>query len=169
MNEQKLSVKSAIDKLAAKIGYTNVICLPLLFIGWFILSTATVNVGFGSSLSLSLWKITASGGDMSGFMNGGSSFSFYSLLLLIGFFGPVYPFYFKDIPAKIGNALPLIYILLFLIIAYMKIKGLESDMNDAFGRNSGMAQDLFRTIHLGAGFYLGLIVSIYLTIKGLKK
>ncbi|MBZ5572157.1 MAG: hypothetical protein LAO09_09810 [Acidobacteriia bacterium] len=155
--------------MVARFGMPALVGAGLLIVGWFFLSTVSINTPLGS-LDFTFWQIL-------GFLNAknafemlgqggrsGPSAGFYGFLALVSIVGPFVHHFWKDRRAMLGGLLPL----LFMAGVALAIR---SSINNALGPAGTSAnmreyaeqarEEAMKMISIGFGAYLSLLASIY--------
>jgi hypothetical protein len=162
--------------LVAKFGVPNLVAAGLLIVGWFFLSTASLDASIFGKMSFTFW-------DVLGFLNaknalealgaGGHapSAGIYGFFAIVCLVGPFLSYFWKDKRAHLGGLLPLV----FMVIVGLMVR---SSIHSAFGGNASgqfaemqqQAQDeAMKAISLGMGAYLSILASLYFAGAGAKK
>ena len=161
-------------EVVAKTGMTNLIAGLLLIIGWFFLTTVSVQIPFLGKLEYTFWQVL-------GFLNssnileamdrrGHPSAGFYGFLAIVALAGPFIQYFWKDKRAVLGGVLPLVF------MAFVGIM-VRSSISSAFGGGGTEAESIGRqmqdeamkAVSMGFGVYLSVLVSIYFAGVGVKQ
>jgi hypothetical protein len=163
--------------LVAKFGIPHLAAAGLLIVGWFFLSTASVDAAFLGKLDFTFW-------DVLGLLNAKNALEALGLgrhtysAGIYGFFaiaclaGPFLSYFWKDKRAHLGAVLPLAFM---IIVAFMVRSSLQSALGGAnaqgmFAEMQKQAQEeAMKAISLGMGAYLSVLASLYFAGIGAKK
>jgi hypothetical protein len=151
--------------MVAKFGMPSLVALGLLIVGWFFLSTVTVQLPFLGKLEFTFWQalgyLNVSNGLQLLERNGHPSAGFYGFLAVVALAGPFVHHFWKDKRATLGGLAPLI----FMVIVGLVIR---SNMQSAFGGGNNaevyarqMQEEAMKAVSLGLGAYLSGLVSLY--------
>lgn len=151
--------KQGIGALAARMGKIALVAGVALWIGWFFLPAASLELGFFGSHSFTFWDLLAV--DLSNplnMMNG--SHGLFSFLGIAAIAAPFVAPFLKHPKANFLNALPLV----FFVTALLK---LGSDSSQLFGK-SGMGskdmKEIMDVVTIGAGTYVIVIAGFLLAL-----
>ncbi len=155
--------------LLARFGAPRLIAAALLVLGWFFLSTVTVNAAFLGNLKFTFWQVL-------GFLNvsnpmdllaggrNGPSSGIYGFAAILCLAGPFLAHFWKDARAHLGGALPLLFMLIVALLV-------RSSIANAMSNNGGSERaykEMSDALSIGAGLYLSALASLYLAATGLK-
>ncbi len=160
-------------EVVAKTGMANLIAGLLLVIGWFFLTTVSVQIPFlGGKLEYSFWQVlgflNSSNAMETMGQNGHPSPGFYGFLAIVALAGPFIQYFWKDKRAVLGGLAPLV----FMLIAGIMVR---SSLHSAFGGNDAgslgqqMQDQAMSAVSLGLGAYLSILVSIYFAGVGTRQ
>src|SRR5579863_6820204 len=154
-------------QVVAKTGMPNLIAGLLLVIGWFFLTTVSIQVPMiGGNIGYTFWQVLGllNSSNVMDSMSGNvhPSAGFYGFLAIVALAGPFVQYFWKDKRAVLGGVAPLVFMLIVWMIA-------RSSINSAFGGSSADAESLGRqmqeeamkAISMGLGAYLSMLVSLY--------
>jgi hypothetical protein len=152
--------KQGIGALASRMGKLALVAGVAMWIGWFYLPVASLELGFFGSHSFTFWELL--GVDLSNplnMMNG--SHGLFSFLGIAAIAAPFIAPFLKHPRANLLNAMPLAY----LAAALAK---LGSDSSQLFGK-SGMGskdmKEIMDVVTIGAGAYVitaaGILLALY--------
>ena len=161
--------------MVARFGISTLVVEGLLLLGSFVLPFLSVRAMYLSK-SVTLWQVvSALGADnplvsLGGAGGSGSGGSFYSLLGMVCFLGPLLPYLWKDRPALLGDLLPLAFLSLVMAVSVASMHDAIPSGTDSMSREmAGLAMDsVLRSVSLGAGAYLSAAIAVYLAFKGAK-
>jgi hypothetical protein len=163
------------SSLVAKFGLPNLIAAAALIIGWFFLSTVSLDASIFGKVQFTFWQVL-------GFLNSnnilealgggrsGPSAGMYGFFAFVCLAGPFVPFFWKDKKGHLGGVLPLAFM---VIVALM----VRSAINSAFGGSASgpyaemqerAQEEAMKAISLGLGAYLSLLASLYFAGIGVK-
>jgi hypothetical protein len=124
--EQALAVARArggalASSAVARFGMPTLAATGLLIIGWFFLSTISINAGFLGKMDFTFWRVLSfvnakNAFEALGTLKDGGSAGFYGLLALIALAGPFLATFWKDRRAVLGGLLPLLFMLLVALL-----------------------------------------------------
>lgn len=172
--------------MAARFGVDTLVAMAALIAGWFIFNTVSVHIAASYNMGFSFWKIlgvlNSPMGVMNGFSSGGASTGVYGFFAIVALVGPLLPFFLKDPRAHLAGLLPLAFIVVVCVVAYMGISDGVSQAQSAAlaigGRQAermaaemaaSMTQEALRAISFGIGGYLAVIASLYFAGRGTIK
>lgn len=170
-------------ELLGRFGIGTLAGMAALVCGWFIFSTINVRISGSYSTGLSFWKLLGVLNSPSGFMEAlggaGSGAGAYGFFAVVALCGPLLPFFVRHRLAWLGNLLPLAFLLLVCLCAYM---GMSDGMRQAQGAAmafggqqaaamaaemaSSMMKEALRAVSFGLGAYLGVIASFFFAGRG---
>jgi hypothetical protein len=142
-------IRQAIGALAARMGSIALGTTVAVWIAWFFLTAAKLDLGFLGSKSFTFWELLAL--DLSNPMNMGSGS--HGLFALIGLAAIAAPFaapFIRHAQANYLNAMPLAY----LVMAFLKIR---SDL-----------KEMFEVMKFGPGTYVLFIAGLVLAVHAYK-
>lgn len=167
--------KAVFQQVSGRMGVSLMIVCAVLFFAWFFLPALSVNLGYGSkSFSVS---------DILGLdLQSGSSFGFWSFLGLVAVLLPWVAPWLRARWASLAFCAPL----LMVIIAYAHVRwqmhASISNAMDQAGQLGGaqaqamiqgmadqMAANVGKAISYGVGFWIVLLLSLYLAFIGIKR
>jgi hypothetical protein len=162
--------------LVAKFGVPNLVAAGLLVVGWFFLTTVSVDASLFGKLEFSFWEVL-------GFLNSknileslgagrhapsAGTYGFFAIACLAG---PFVSYFWKDKRAHLGGLLPLG----FMVIVALLVR---SSLNSAFGSTpegpyremqERAQEEAMKAISMGFGAYLSVLASLYFAGVGAKK
>lgn len=175
--------KECANAFLARVSPRVLACLAMLVIAWIFMSIVNINISKSLSESASLYdilKLVNIDGDMSSLgslKNYGAGF--YGLLMWICLLAPLASHFYEHKNLALTYCVPLVFLTGVGISLYFTIQSYVSKANVAvsFFGNDQQAKKLMtemmsmamKSISLGYGFYLSLVVSIYLASIGIKK
>ena len=156
----------------ARFGMPTLIATGLLIIGWFFLSTISINAGFLGRIDFTFWRVLSfvnakNAFEALGTLKDGGSAGFYGLLAVIALVGPFVANFWKDRRAVLGGLLPLLFMVL---VALLVRNAITSATADAPAEMMDAARDeIAKQISVGMGAYVSLLAAIYLAFISVKK
>lgn len=156
----------------ARFGMPTLVATGLLIIGWFFLSTISINAGFLGKLDFTFWRVLSfvnakNAFEALGTLKDGGSAGFYGLLAVIALVGPFLSAFWKDRRAVLGGLLPLLFMLLVALLVRNAIAsataGAPAEMMDA------ARDEIAKQISVGMGAYVSLLAAVYLAFISVKK
>ncbi len=163
--------------LVAKFGIPHLVAAGLLIVGWFFVSTVSVDAAFMGKLQFTFWDVLGllnAKNAMEALGMGSHSFSagIYGFFAIACLAGPFVSYFWKDKRAHLGALLPLTFM---IIVAFM----VRSTVQSAFGgpaATQGMfaemqnraQEEAMKAISLGMGAYLSILASLYFAGIGAK-
>jgi hypothetical protein len=175
--EQALAVARArggalASSAVARFGMPTLAATGLLIIGWFFLSTISINAGFLGKMDFTFWRVLSfvnakNAFEALGTLKDGGSAGFYGLLALIALAGPFLATFWKDRRAVLGGLLPLLFMLLVALLVRSAVSsataGAPAEMMDA------ARSEMMKQVSIGMGAYVSLLAAIYLAFISVKK
>jgi len=172
------------------VGVKTLIAMALVFIGWFFFSAVSLEfLGVGISASFyDLMRVLNN--PQSGLMTiagqGQSGAGFYGLFTILALLAPCVPHVFKNRTAWLAYGAPAAWMLLAVLIGYIKINSslsaAQSQVNglgSMFGLGSagtelgGIAREFMNeaagALSIGFGAYLSLVAAGYLVFLGVRR
>jgi hypothetical protein len=155
----------------ARFGMPTLIAVGMLIVGWFFLSTISVNAGFAGKMDFSFWRVLAfinSGNALEGLatLQGNGSAGFYGLLAFTSLAGPFMSYFWKDKRAMLGGVLPLFFMLLVALLVRNALVsmtgGAPSELMDE------ARSEIMKQISVGAGAYISILAAVYLAFTSVK-
>lgn len=155
----------------ARFGMPTLVATGLLILGWFFLSTISINTGFLGKMDFTFWRVLSfvnakNAFEALGTLKDGGSAGFYGLLALIALAGPFLSTFWKDRRAALGGLLPLLFMLLVALLVRNAISsataGAPAEMMDA------ARDEIAKQISVGIGAYVSLLAAIYLAFISMK-
>ena len=159
---------SAINGISSSVSKPILIASGLLLVSWFFLNTISLEA-FNHKIGITFWKLLGLVNSSNG-IEGLASLAdsgdkgIYGLLAIASLAGPFIYHFWKASIAHIGNCLPLITMLL---ATFSLASSAMNAPSSQFGNQ--IAMEVLKATHLGAGFYIALLSSIFLAFVGLKK
>jgi hypothetical protein len=156
----------------ARFGMPTLVATGLLIIGWFFLSTISINAGFLGKMDFTFWRVLSfinakNAFEALGTLKDGGSAGFYGLLGVIALVGPFLAYFWKDRRAVLGGLLPLLFMLLVALLVRNAIvsttAGAPAEMMDA------ARDEIMKQISIGMGAYVSLLAAVYLAFISVKK
>lgn len=157
---------------AARSGKPTLVATGLLILGWFFLSTISINTGFMGKMDFTFWRVLSfvnakNAFEALGSLKDGGSAGFYGLLAVIALVGPFLSTFWKDRRAVLGGLLPLLFMLL---VALLVRNAIVSATVGAPAEMMALARDeIAKQISIGMGAYVSLLAAIYLAYISVKK
>jgi hypothetical protein len=175
--EQALAVARArggalASSAVARFGMPTLAATGLLIVGWFFLSTISINAGFLGKMDFTFWRVLSfvnakNAFEALGTLKDGGSAGFYGLLALIALAGPFLATFWKDRRAVLGGLLPLLFMLLVALLVRSAVSsataGAPAEMMDA------ARSEMMKQVSIGMGAYVSLLAAIYLAFISVKK
>ncbi len=157
------------SSMVARFGMPTLVGAGLLIIGWFFLSTVSLNTPLGS-LDFTFWQVL-------GFLNAKNAFEMlgqggrsgpspglYGFLAIVSIAGPFIHHFWKDRRAVLGGLLPL----LFMVGIALAIRSSINNALGPAGTSANMQEfadqaraEAMKMISIGFGAYLSLLASVY--------
>ena len=156
----------------ARFGMPTLVATGLLIIGWFFLSTISINAGFLGKMDFTFWRVLSfinakNAFEALGNLKDGGSAGFYGLLAVIALAGPFLATFWKDRRAVLGGLLPLLFMLLVALLVRNAITsataGAPAEMMDA------ARDEIAKQVSVGMGAYVSLLAAMYLAFISVKK
>jgi hypothetical protein len=172
--------------LVARFGAPRLVAAGLLLVGWFFLSTVSVDAAILGKLKVTFWQVLGllnadSPMEMLAGGRGGPSAGLYGLAAVVCLAGPFLAHFWKDGRAHLGGVLPLVFmVVVALLIRHALYSALGAAGNAAgFGGGAeyeSMFADMQRqakaeamkAVSIGAGAYLSVLASLYFAVVGVK-
>jgi hypothetical protein len=160
--------RQGIGALAARMGTPTLVATAALWVAWFFLPAASIDVLF-TSRSITFWQFL--GFSASNLANGvQGSHGLFSVIGLLAIAAPFAVPYLVDPRAKYLNALPLAYLVLTPIATWWDIRRtLGSTSGIVQGVAENAASEIFDAISIGLGMYLIIAASLFLAVTALKR
>ncbi len=167
--------------LVARFGIPRLAAFAALVLGWFFLSTVSIDAGFVGQMKVTFWQVlglvnVSSPMDVIG-RRGGPSAGLYGVVALVCLVGPFLTHFWKDARAHLGGLLPLALMLIVALVISSKLSsalggsgfggGAELDSMYSDMRRQAKAEAM-KAISIGAGAYLSVLASLYFAATGLK-
>lgn len=160
-----------------RFGMPSLIAAGILFLGWFVLSAASIQTPLGR-LDFTFWQLLGllnSSSPLEAVMQGsrgaGSS-GLYGLMAVAAFLGPFVSFAWKDKRAPLAGLLPLLFMVLVGMLVRRSVHSMAGAgaMGGAFEELVEQAsQEMMKAISIGTGVYLSSIASLYFAWSAIKK
>jgi hypothetical protein len=150
----------------------TLIATGLLIIGWFFLSTISINAGFLGKMDFTFWRVLSfvnakNAFEVLGTLKDGGSAGFYGLLALIALACPFLSTFWKDRRAVLGGLFPLLFMML---VALLVRNAIASATAGAPAEAMDVARDeIAKQVSVGMGAYVSLLAAIYLAFISVKK
>jgi len=160
--------------IVAKVGLPNLVAGAVLFIGWFWLTTVSVNVPFGGKLEFTFWQVLGylNASNILDVMerNGHGSAGIYGFFALVCLAAPFVQYFWKDKRAALGGILPLLFMILVAVMVNHSLStAMGGDASGAYADMQKEAQDeMMKAISLGFGAYLSILAGLYFAAIGVK-
>lgn len=172
-------------ELLGRFGVGTLAGMAALVCGWFVFNAINIRVTGQYSTGFSFWKLLGMLNSPAGFMQAiegggfGGGTGAYGLFAVIALCGPLLPFVLRHRLAWLGNLLPLAFIVVVCLSAYL---GMADGMRQAQGAAlafggqqaarmaeemaSTMMTEALRAVSFGLGAYLAMIASLYFAGRG---
>ena len=168
--------------LVARLGVPRLVAAALLVLGWFFLSTVSVDGGLLGQLKITFWQ-------MLGFLNvsgpmqmlasprGGPGAGLYGLVALLCLVGPFLAYFKSGARAHLAGLLPLLFMMGVTLVVWVRLSSAMDQASDlAGGEYASMYADMQRqarsdamdAISVGSGAYLSLLAAVYFAAAGLR-
>jgi hypothetical protein len=162
------------SRMVARFGVPSLIAAGLLIIGWFFLSTVTVQLPFMGKLEFTFWQVLGYLNVNNGLQllerNGPPSTGFYGFLALVALVGPFVHHLWKDKRAALGGMAPLVFMVIVGLMIRSSIQGAFSGGgSDPAGVARQMQEEAMKAVSLGFGAYISVLVSLYFAAVGAKR
>jgi len=174
MAAAKEKSKAVATAAVAKFGLPTLVATGLLIIGWFFLTTASIQSPLGN-LNYTFWQVLGfvnAGGAAQSFMDGRGSPSagLYGFLAIIALAGPFLHYFWKDKRAVLGGTLPLLFMLIIALMARNEIAGVGGAYTAGVPAEmlKQMRDQAMQAVSMGLGAYLSLLVGFYFAGVSLK-
>lgn len=181
--ELKAKGLPALQEWAQKVGYAKLAAFVLLVAGWFWLPVITVKMGFlgnGSATFYDGLRTLNSGAVALG--GGGGGAGFYGFLAFVALAAVWLPNVWKDARANYGLMLPLAFMVLVVVIAWLKANSQMSEAReamDAFANDpqfrkmaeemaAAARKEMWKAISFGFGLYVSVAAALYLAWLGFR-
>ncbi|WP_027865664.1 hypothetical protein [Massilia alkalitolerans] len=172
--------------LTARFGLPTLVAMAVLLVGWFFLNTIAVQVSSQYSVGMSFWKLLGVLNSPNGLINGlngaNAGSGIYGFMCVVALLAPLAPQVWNDKRAHLGGLLPLAFMLIVALMAYLGVNdslkqaqgaasffGGEQAARMAESVSSMMLREAMRAISIGAGAYLSLLASLYLASRSTMK
>ncbi len=160
------------SSVVARFGLPTLIAVGLLFVGWFFLSTISVNAGFAGKMDFTFWRVltfinSKNALESLATLQGNGSAGFYGLLAFVSLAGPFIGYVWKDKRAALGGILPLLFMLLVGVLVRNALTSMTSGAPSEF--MDAARAEIMKQISVGAGAYISILSSIYLAFSSVKK
>ncbi len=161
-------------EVVAKTGMPNLIAGLLLVIGWFFLTTVSVQIPFLGKLEYTFWQVLGllNTSNLMDAMdqNRHPSAGFYGFLAIVALAGPFVQYFWKDKRAVLGGVAPLLFMVIVWIMARSSIHSAFSGGGaDAENIGQQMQDEAMKAVSMGLGVYLSVLVSLYFSGISIKK
>lgn len=155
-----------------RFGMPTLIATGLLILGWFFLSTISINAGFLGKMDFTFWRVLSfvnakNAFEALGTLKDGGSAGFYGFLAVIALAGPLLATFWKDRRAVLGGLFPLLFMML---VALLVRNAIASATAGAPAEAMDVARDeIAKQVSVGMGAYVSLLAAIYLAFISVKK
>ena len=167
--------KQLASAAVAKVGLPALIATAVLIIGWFVLSSVSIQSPLGR-VDFTFWQLL-------GFLNSGNGFEammegrgspgagFYGFLALAALAGPYLPYMWKDKRASAGGVLPLLFMAMAAIMLRSSTDNtLGADVSGPLGDLARQArEEAMKAVSLGLGSYVSGLSALYFAGAAGKK
>jgi hypothetical protein len=160
----------------AKFGAPALLTAGGVIVGWFWLTTASVQVPMLGKLDFTFWQtlqmIHASNPAEVMDRNGNGSAGIYGFIAIVALLGPFIQYFWKDKRAVLGGLAPLLFMVVVGIIArncFLNAFGggnVPADLGDMAKQAQAEAM---KAISLGLGAYLSGVASLYFAVVAAKQ
>ncbi|MEG9437768.1 hypothetical protein JAO29_16585 [Edaphobacter sp. HDX4] len=160
-----------------RFGMPSLIAAGVLFLGWFVLSAASIQTPLGS-LNFTFWQLlgllnsnSPLEAAMQGSRGGGGS-GIYGLMAIAAFIGPFVSFAWKDKRAPLAGLLPLVFMALIGLLIRNSLNRMAGAgaVGGAFDELMDQgSQELMKAISIGTGVYLSSIASGYFAWSAIRE
>ena len=165
---------------ASMIGTPTLISVGLLFISWVWLSMATARVSAGLSQSATMFdllRLLNTGVSLESFGSGFSGSSgIYGFACVVVMLAPMTPAFIRHRYISLTYFAPLLFLLLFALASYVKMRSLADDARQSLGglvssaqmtsMANAMMDQVLAAVSIGTGAYLSMAVAVYLSVHG---
>jgi hypothetical protein len=165
---------ASLAKLIPRFGAENLAAGGLLVLGWFFLTSLSIEVPFLGKLEFTFWQILSFVHSNRGFaMERGvrPGTGIYGLLALVALTAGLVHRLWQDKRAALGGLAPLVFMGIIGTMARTEIRsGFGAELGGAYGAVARQAQsEAMRGLSLGLGAYLSVLVSVYFAAVGIKQ
>lgn len=171
--------------LVARFGAPRLVAAGLLVVGWFFLSTVSVDAAIFGKLKVTFWQVLGllnadSPMDMLAGGRGGPSAGLYGLVAVACLAGPFLAHFWKDSRAHLGGVLPLVFMVIVALLVSHTLSSALGGAGNALGSGGAEYESMFadmqrqakaeamKAVSVGAGAYLSVLASLYFAAIGVK-
>lgn len=171
--------------LVGRFGVARLVAAALLVIGWWFLSTVTVDASMLGKLKISFWQllgIVNTGNPLEALAGGlrGGGTGLYGLVAVLCLVAPFVSHLWKDRRAHLAGVLPLAFMGFVVLMIYLRLNDLDQAgrqqsamMGGEFqGMVAGFQQEarnaMREAISMGMGFWLALAAALYLAVRAVR-
>lgn len=171
---QRTGQEELADTLRLWVGVPDLVAIGVLLLGWFLLSTVSVNLFGLSEVNLSFWQLLSHAGslNLSGLTSSNSDANvLMSLIGIVALLGALLPLVWRARPAHLAGVLPLVVMLLVAAELMHGLQRAAQSANSFFGNALGnsLAHEALKMVHIGLGFWVSLAASLWLAFSAVKK
>jgi len=173
--------KEGANQILARVSPSVLISLFVILISWTFLSTVNVNIAKGFSASATFYdllKLINQGGEMSAIANINGSSGVFGLFMWACLLAPLAPHFHENKNLPLTYCAPLVFMAGVCLSIYVTV---QNQISNASAMSKAMLGNMvdkliseqidmaMKAISFGMGFYLSLIVALYLSAIGVKK
>ena len=176
MSKAKEKGGQLFNQLVAKVGMPDLAAGVLLFLGWWVLATISIQIPLLGKLSFTFWQLL-------GFLNANNvleamdhsmhpSAGMYGFIAVLAFIGPYLHHVWKDRRAVLGGVAPLLFMLVVWFMAHSSFQSITgtTDTSGAFAdMQKQMQTEAMNAISFGLGAYASILASLYFAGIAVKK
>jgi hypothetical protein len=177
-NSQPFDFQALATITSRPLDIADVAAVLVLVIGWFVLPTVSINLGFLGELKITFWQII---GHVDGItqlasMGSGSPLgTFLQLLAVLSLIAALLPLVLRVPFVRLAAAAPLAVMALAVLAATFEIqraarmaRGLMGgDFSSALGNQ--FAEEMAKMVHVGPGAFLALLAALWLVVSAVLK
>jgi hypothetical protein len=172
--QARLSAQSAsvaLATIAAKAGKWNLIAGAALVIGWFLLTTLSIQIPIVGAFPFTFWQVLGLLNASSflesmdrGFRPGAGIYGLFALIALVA---PFVHLFWKNKRMALAGALPLAFMLfVWAMVRHAIASAFGGDDAGEFGRQA--AAEMMGQVSSGAGAYLSALAGVYFAVNALR-
>ncbi|HEV8712553.1 MAG TPA: hypothetical protein VGX03_06970 [Candidatus Binatia bacterium] len=170
--------RQGVGALAARMGKVALGATVAIWVAWFLLPAASINLGFLGSKSFTFWDLL--GIDLSNPINmaAGSSHGVFAVIGLLAIAAPIAAPFVLHPRANYLKAMPLAFLLLTVLKVWWTVnQALGGTQQGARGEMARFTSEMAETavksmmeaISIGAGTYILVIASVILALQAFKR
>lgn len=162
-------------QLIPRFGRANLAAGGLLVLGWFFLTSLSLQVPLLGKLEFTFWQILSvldSHRALEAMERGVSpSTGIYGLLAVVALAAGLVHHFWQDKRAALGGLAPLVFMGIIGILVRSQLQsGFGAELGGAYSAVAGPAQaEAMRGLSLGLGAYISVLVSVYFAAVGIKQ